>query len=118
MCYTEHMPTAHNARAEGKHIIAVLSYIWILVVVLFLIGSQKDPFVKYHMKQGLALLVFEAIGWVAGWVLIFIPIIGWFIMWLWWLTSIILAIIGILHVLNGEEKPLPIVGGYGLGFKI
>lgn len=97
---------------------AVLAYLWILIIIPFLTDAKNDPFVKYHLKQGLALIIFEAIGWVAGWFLIFIPVIGWLIMMLWWLTSLILTILGIVNVLNGQEKELPIVGRYGINFKI
>jgi hypothetical protein len=36
---------------------------------------------------------------------------------LWWLTSLVLAILGVVNVLNGQEKELPLVGQYGRNFK-
>jgi len=119
------MPTNHNSGAEhehaakvgGQNIMAVFAYLWILIIIPFLTEAKNEPFVKYHLKQGLALIIFELIGWVAGWFLIFIPFIGWLIMWLWWIASFVLAIMGILNVLNGQEKELPIVGQYGKNFK-
>ena len=62
------------------------------------------------------LLIFEVIGWFANVVLVWIPVIGWLVMWLWWLASLILAIIGIMNVLNGHEKELPYLGQYAKKF--
>lgn len=113
-----HGGAEHSAgKAGNNNIMAVFAYLWILIIIPFLTDSKNDPFVKYHLKQGLALIIFEIIGWVAGWFLIFIPVIGWLIMWLWWLTSLVLSIVGIINVLNGQEKELPLVGRYGRNFK-
>jgi uncharacterized membrane protein len=115
---TNHDGAEHRAvKAGSSNLMAVFAYLWVLILIPFLTDSKNEPFVKYHLKQGLALVIFEIIGWIAGWVLVFIPIIGWLIMWLWWITSLILAIIGILNVLNGREKELPLVGKYGANFK-
>jgi uncharacterized membrane protein len=108
------MPTNHTS--GNKNLMAVFAYLWILILIPFLTDSKKDPFVKYHLKQGLALIIFEIIGWVLGWFLIFIPIIGALITWIWWLASLVLAIIGVINVLNSEEKELPLIGQYGKSF--
>jgi uncharacterized membrane protein len=117
------MTTTHNGSSEhpaGKagsnNIMAVFAYLWILIIIPFLTDSKNDPFVKYHLRQGLALIIFEVIGWVAGFILAWIPIIGWLIMLLWWLTSLVLAILGVVNVLNGVEKELPLIGKYGRNF--
>ena len=96
---------------------AIFAYLWILIIIPFLTDSKNDPFVKYHLKQGLSLLIFEAIGWVLGWFLVFIPVLGWLIMMLWWLTSLVLTIVGVVNVLNGVEKELPVIGEFGKRFK-
>jgi uncharacterized membrane protein len=119
------MSTNHNhvgaehqtaAKVGNNNVMAIFAYLWILIIIPFLTEAKNDPFVKYHIKQGLALIIFDVIGWVANWFLIFIPFIGWLIMMLWWLTSIVLTILGIVNVLNGQEKELPLVGQYGKNF--
>lgn len=95
---------------------AIFAYLWILIVIPFLTDSKSDPFVKYHLKQGLALLVFDAIGWILGFFLLFIPFIGLLIIWLWWIAALVLTIIGIMNVLNGKEVELPFVGQYAKKF--
>src|SRR5579864_7796786 len=110
------MSTNHNNAEAGKagsnNVMAVFAYLWILIIIPFLTDAKNDSFVKFHLKQGLALIIFEVIGWVLDWFLIFIPVIGWLIMMLWWLFSIILIILGIVNVLNGQEKELPLIGRY------
>jgi len=97
---------------------AVFAYLWILIIIPFLTDAKNDPFVKYHLRQGLALIIFDVVGWVAGFVLAWVPIIGWMIMMLWWLASLVLAILGVVNVLNGQEKELPLIGQYGKSFNI
>ncbi len=114
------MPTEHHSEHHAEHseknLIAILSYLWILIIIPFLTPAKDDPFVKFHLKQGLVLVIFEAIGWFAGLVLVWVPIIGWLVVWLWWLASIILIIVGIMNVLNGTEKELPYIGHYAKRF--
>ena len=106
----------HPAAHSDKNIMAVFAYLSILIVIPFLTDAKDVPFVKYHIKQGLALLIFEVVGWFANIVLVWIPIIGWLIMWLWWLASLILVIVGIMNVVNGVEKELPFIGQYAKKF--
>ena len=95
---------------------AIFAYLWILIVIPFLTDAKNDPFVKYHLKQGLALLLFDVIGWAVAVGIGWFPVIGWLIVWLWWLASIILVIVGIMNVLGGQEKELPWIGQYGSKF--
>lgn len=91
---------------------AVFSYLWILIIIPFLTDAKNDPFVKYHLKQGLTLIVFEAIGMVVSW----IPVLGWLVGFLVWIASFIFIIIGIMNVANGHEKELPYIGQYAKNF--
>ena len=118
------MPTNHTggaehssehsgaAKAGDKNILAIFAYLWILILIPFLTDAKNDPFVKYHLKQGLALIIFEVVGWVVSWFLFVIPPLAALVGWLWWLASIILAIIGIVNVLSSHEKELPLIGRY------
>ena len=96
---------------------AIFAYLWILIIIPFLTDAKKDPFVKYHLRQGLALIIFEIIGYFVAAIIGWIPFLGWLIVWLWWLASIILVIVGIVNVVKGEEKELPWIGQYGSKFK-
>jgi uncharacterized membrane protein len=96
-----------GAPGEKNTLMGVLSYISILVVIPLLV-AKDDPFVKFHIKQGLVLLVIEVAVWVVGtmiWpLMMFLNLIN--------LAAFVLAIIGIINVVKGLEKELPFVGKY------
>ena len=109
----------HEGTAEhhkGKNAMAVFAYLWILIIIPFLTDEKKDPFVKFHLKQGLALILFDIVGWVVALLIGWFPIVGWLIVWLWWLASLVFVIIGIINVLAGQEKELPVIGQYAKNF--
>jgi uncharacterized membrane protein len=116
MWYNESMDNTNHEGAGrgGKNInmMALFSYLWILIIIPFLTDAKKDPFVKYHLKQGLVLVIFEVVGMFIG----IIPFIGWLVAWIMWLASFVLAIIGIMNVVNGHEKELPVIGQYAKSF--
>lgn len=99
-------------KKEGKNVLmAILAYIGPLVIVSY-VAAKEDPFVKFHIKQGLVLLVIEAAVWVLG-----------MMMWrVWPILSIInfatfvLSIVGIVNAMRGKEEDLPIVGKFSKHF--
>jgi uncharacterized membrane protein len=97
---------------QNNMAMGILAYLGILVVIPFLTGSHKDPFVKFHLKQGLVLLIVEIIASViAG-----LPALGGMLSSLIWLGSVILSILGIVNVVNNQEKELPVVGAFAKNF--
>jgi uncharacterized membrane protein len=100
-------------KSSDKNMVAVLSYFGILVIIPLLV-AKEDQFVKYHIKQGLVLLIVAvAISFIA-----WIPILGWLVGFFAWMGCFVLAIIGIVNVLGGKEKPLPLIGQFADKFKI
>lgn len=92
--------------------ITVLSYLGILCLVPLL--SKKDSkFAQYHAKQGLVLFIMELVIWV----LIVIPVLGWIIYVVGIITSLVFAIMGIMNVVNGKCKELPVIGKFADKFK-
>ena len=75
---------------------------------------MHDPFVKYHVKQGLALFIAAVVVAIFG----VVPIIGWILAPLLSIVLFILWIIGIINAAQGKEKRLPIIGKFGEGLKI
>ncbi len=83
----------------------ILAYIGPLVIVSYL-TAKEDPFVKFHIKQGLVLFTIEIVVWLlssALWSL-------WMLLSLVNLATLVLSVIGIINVIKGEEKKLPLVG--------
>jgi len=96
-----------GAPGEKNTLMGILSYIGPLVIVSYL-SAKDDPFVKFHIKQGLVLLVIEVAAWVIG-------MMVWPLMLLLNLVNIaafVLSIVGIINVVKGLEKELPLVGKY------
>ncbi len=112
-------PTSSTPVSSGKDkdtAMAVLAYLGPLVIISYLIGKDS-PSVKFHIKQGLVLVVIEVALQFFGsalWFLFF----GGFIFQIVWLALIALSILGIMNALQGKEKELPVVGGFGKLFPI
>ncbi len=88
---------------------AVIAYF--LFFVPLLTDSKEDPFVKFHVKQGL--LIFSiSMGF---YILRFFPLVGrlfWIIYPFATFALFALFIIGILNAINGQKRELPIIGKY------
>lgn len=95
---------------EGKAM-GILSYIGILCLIPYL-AEKSNKFVIYHAKEGLNLFLLEVIAGVAlsilSMTIILIPlvlvlgsVVG--------ICALVLSILGIVNVCNGEEKELPII---------
>lgn len=96
---------------QKNTVLAVLAYLGILVIVAYLVGKD-DPFVKFHVKQGLVLLVIEIAIWI-----VFSTV--WMLWFLWQLVNLVilvLAVIGIINAVQGKQKDLPLVGQFARYF--
>lgn len=90
----------------------ILSYLSILVLIPLVVG--KTQFVKFHANQGLVLAIIEVVFGALIGILARIPIVGiivGIVGGLFELCCLIMAILGIVSVVNGETKDLPIIGG-------
>lgn len=116
------MDTPQNVpQAPLKHLsteivlMGILSYLGPLVIISYLM-KKDDPFVKFHIKQGLVLLSIEVIIWVLSASLF---------LWTLWpiyriihLALFVLSIIGIINATQEKEKELPLVGSLSRYFPI
>lgn len=116
--------TDEKKDAEDNKVMGILAYI--LFFIPLLAGPKDSKFVKYHTNQGLILFI-VFIAWViierilsALFTALFfrIPflwsIIG-LILWVLSLANFVFlafAVIGIINVVNGAKKPLPIIGNF------
>ena len=93
---------------EQNKIMGVLAYLGLLVLVP-LLAAKESPFAQYHATHGLVLLSAGLIvGAVSG-----VPIIGWFLVApLGSIFLLVLGIIGIVNAVQGEMKPLPLIGHF------
>ncbi len=121
----DHSAEYDKADAEANKVMALLSYFGILVLIP-IFAAKHSPFVRYHANQGVVLLL-GMIGYsiADGIVTAILRAILYKGLGLWSIYSMcssilnllyvgftILAIIGIINVLNGRAKDLPIIGKY------
>ena len=100
---------------ETNKVFAILAYIIFLIPLL---AAKESPYAKYHTNQGLVLFIAAVVSIIAinilGYILGFIPILGWIvtvlIAMLFPILILVLVIIGIINAANGKAKPLPIIG--------
>ena len=93
---------------------AILCYLGILILIPLVTEAKNDPFVKFHIGQGLALII----AWVISWVILIIPFLGWIVGAILYVILIILTIIGIINAATGKQSQLPIIGKFGSSFKV
>lgn len=84
-------------------VIAMLAYVLFLIPLLT--EEKKDPFVKYHTKQGFLLFVVACINMFIGQM----PVFFW-LSWFLGLAVFALFVIGLINAASGKEKPLPLIG--------
>ncbi|MCA9388152.1 hypothetical protein KC644_00130 [Candidatus Berkelbacteria bacterium] len=98
---------AGGSDVEDNKFMAALSYFGLLVLIPLL--TKKDsPYVKFHIKQGLGLLILM----VAVNVILVIPFLGWIVGFIGWLAVLGLFIMGVINAFGGKTKPLPLIGDW------
>lgn len=81
---------------------AIVAYI--IFFVPLLTDAKNDPFVKYHVKQGMVLAI-------SGVVLSMVSVFIWFLGILG-IGLFVLWIIGIMNASSGKKVPLPVIGQF------
>lgn len=99
---------------ETNPLMVVLSYLWLLALVPFLV-EKEDKEVQWHAKHGLVLMVAEIVLWIALAIVANIPLlgaIGCVIMPLVWLAIVIVHVVCIVKGLQGQRFLIPYVSQY------
>jgi len=123
-------PVAGGAPAPGatasagggltSNMAGALAYVTIIPAIVFLVMEpyNKDRFVKFHSFQCLffagSMIALAIVLGIVGFILAFIPVLGWILDLLLWLIyafgSLILVIFLIYKAYNNEKFMLPIIG--------
>jgi uncharacterized membrane protein len=104
-------PTIMDAKT-----IAWVSYLtligWIIAYVSYGNLNPKSSLATYHLRQSFGIMVSSLVLYIAFWLLVFmVPFLSFFIT-IIWIVLVVLWVLGLISALNGEEKPLPVVGTY------
>lgn len=109
------------SRPEHEKLVAALAYLLVGIIWYFADDEmKKSNFVKYHVKQGLNLMIISfAVYFVLGIFLSFlfmIPFVGWVLNSLIYaavgITVTVLWIIGLVNAINEKKKELPLIGKF------
>lgn len=91
-----------------------VSYLWWIGWIISLVTSNntspKPSLVVFHLRQSFGLLIISTGLWILNWMLIF-SFSGWY--WIYTCLSValfVLWIIGLIAAVQGEEKPVPLLG--------
>ena len=98
---------------KKTNLLALICYLGFFCLVPILI-KEKDEFVKFHTKQGLALFVVEMVTCMVFGIVPIFWLFGGLLMLFW----LVLNVIGITNVLNEEKKKLPVIGRFADKFNI
>jgi len=103
-------PPAQEVKPNLK--MAALAYV--LFFVPLLTSAKNDQFVRYHVKQGLALLATCAALQIIG----YVSFMSWLFFWPMAVVVLILMVLGIYNAMKGRQKPLPVIGEWAEGIGI
>ena len=96
---------------DGKTI-AIISYFsvvgWIIAFVLY--NSNKSQIAIYHLRQSLALILCGIACVIIYYILLFTVFFLAFFIGILFLGLLVLWIMGLISAINGQEKPIPLIG--------
>lgn len=95
---------------DENKLLAALSYVGVLVLAPLLI-KKDDPFVRWHAKQGLVILVGMIVALIAA---AWIPMVGNLL----FLILLVVSVVGLVQALLGRRWRIPIIGQIADSFKI
>jgi uncharacterized membrane protein len=96
--------------------ISWVSYItivgWIIALVTYNGSPDKSSLARFHLRQSFGIMATWLAFYFAAMFLIFITPLLFFLMPVVWIGVLILWILGLIGAVNGEEKPVPLVGAF------
>jgi len=91
---------------------AIVSYLTLIgfIVAIIIHSSKKTRIGSFHLRQSLGLMLTAIAMMVVGFIFAFIPFIGWLVGMAVWIGLLVLWVMGLIAALNGEFKPVPVLG--------
>ncbi|MCE4627375.1 MAG: DUF4870 domain-containing protein [Desulfurococcales archaeon] len=86
---------------------------WLLgiigAIIAYVAGPKDDPKVKHWIRMSIAFFIVGIIAYVVTFIVAFIPLLGFLISVVIWLGLLIIWILGILKILQGELWEPPVI---------
>lgn len=110
------MENTNTPTQQEDKTVAVVAYITLIgfIVAIIMHGSNKTKLGSYHLKQALGLIAVAVASWILMMIIAFIPFVNLLLFILApviYIGILVLLIMGIIAAANGQEKPLPLIGG-------
>jgi uncharacterized membrane protein len=105
-------PTTVSPVSTEDKSTAIISYITLIgfIVAIIIHSGKKTQIGAYHLRQSLGLILTAIAFMIVGFVFAFIPLIGWLVSLAGWIALLVLWVMGLIAAINGEFKPVPVVG--------
>jgi len=100
-------PTSIGMQANVAGLLCYAPYIGLIMAIVLFVIEKQNKFVRFHALQSIVLCVALIL---LSMILAFIPLIGWVIMPVVVIGSIILCIVLMIKAYQGEMFKLPVVG--------
>ncbi len=103
--------------ATEDRTVAILTYLTLIgfIIAIVMHGSKKTALGSFHLRQGLGLFITSLVIWIPGLIISFIPLVNLAMILVWplcGLALVVLWIMGLLAAVNGQQKPMPVVGEF------
>jgi uncharacterized membrane protein len=105
------MGTPPGAASPNRGIMLVLSYLWLLALIPFVV-EKNDPEVQWHAKHGLVLTVAEFLLWIVVAIISHIIPFAGCVLWFLWPLLLIFRIFLIIQANNGKRVLIPGISQY------
>ncbi len=103
-------PSTPSAPAPGGEdkTVAIVAYLTLIgfIAAVIIHSNKKTKLGAFHLRQMLGFML----SWFAVIILLIIPIIGWILIPVFYICMIVLWIMGLIAAINGQMKPMPVVG--------
>jgi uncharacterized membrane protein len=92
--------------------VAIVSYLTLIgfIVAIVMHSSKKTKLGAFHLRQMLGLFLTGLAVGFSQIILLFIPILGWLAIFVLWCSMLALWVMGLIAAVNGQMKPMPVVG--------
>jgi len=95
-----------------KNTTGIVAYLtWIGLLIAYIMGDREEA--KFHLNQSLVIWLAGTLAGIAGKLVGWIPLLGW-LMWVLVaaveLFCVICWFIGVVGAVQGQERPVPVLG--------
>ena len=105
-------PPAPPAPGGEDKVVAIVAYLTLIgfLVAIIIHMNKKTKLGAYHLRQVLGFILTGIAVVFCEFVLVFIPFLGWLCILALWAAMLVLWILGLVAAINGQMKPMPVVG--------